>query len=161
MDKLVGYFPRSHHWNVHCHCMDYSQKNSSHYSMVLTKAMFMRSEYLFIYTCLVPSNIHTYIDNFKNCEDIAMNFLVSGMTASSPPIVDAGSPSGFSGLSGHESFHNQRDYCLGNFTYMFGRDTLLNTSYEASGIKSNIIEIGQERWAKIVKNGEFDISFDS
>ncbi len=40
--------------------------------------MFIRSEYLFWYTCVMPEGVHAYIDRNMNCEDIAMQMLASG-----------------------------------------------------------------------------------
>ncbi len=41
--------------------------------------MFIRSEYLFWYTCVMPEGVHAYIDRNMNCEDIAMQMLASGI----------------------------------------------------------------------------------
>ena len=57
------------------------------YSIMLTKFMFIRSEYLFWYTCILPECVHAYIDDNMNCEDIAMQMLASGMTNQAPVAV--------------------------------------------------------------------------
>ena len=54
---------------------------------MLTKFMFIRSEYLFWYTCILPECVHAYIDDNMNCEDIAMQMLASGMTNQAPVAV--------------------------------------------------------------------------
>ncbi len=164
MDKLAGYFTRSHVWNPHRRRLEYVLNTTGSYSMVLTKAMFMRSDYLFIYSCLLPSEIHAYIDTVGSCEDIAMNFLVSGLSASPPirihaSIIDAGTRQGYPGLSAKDGFGNQRDYCLGNFTSMFSRNTLLLSSYTiTSHIDPKIYEITRSNWTELTNNKVFSFS---
>ena len=91
--------------------------------------MFIRSEYLFWYTCLLPERIHANIDENMNCEDIAMQMLVTGMT-NSPPIAvqvlkvieDYGTVKGISAKKGHI---NNRGACMSYFHKSFGsRDVL-------------------------------------
>lgn len=93
---------------------------------MLTKFMFMLSDYLYDYTCLLPPKIHQYIDDHLNCEDIAMNLLVSGLTGSKPVAVmthvdDFGTTSGISTKAGHMS---SRSNCMTDLIRLFGRDTL-------------------------------------
>jgi hypothetical protein len=93
---------------------------------MLTKFMFMSSEYLYDYTCLLPTRIHRSIDEKLNCEDIAMNLMVSGMTGAKPVAVllhvdDFGTTSGISTKQGHLS---NRSTCMTDLIRLFGRDTL-------------------------------------
>ena len=81
--------------------------------------MFIRSEYLFWYTCLLPERIHAYINKNRNCEDIAMQMMVSGMTNSPPvavqvtkPILDYGI---FTGISAMKDHIQKRGGCLSYF----------------------------------------------
>lgn len=62
--------------------------------MILTKFMFLDSKYLhsFFDDKLVPSTVRAYIDQRRNCEDIAMNFLVAEMSQL-PPIKVSTAPS--------------------------------------------------------------------
>ena len=97
---------------------------------MLTKFMFIRSEYLLWYTCILPECVHAYIDDNMNCEDIAMQILVSGMTNQPPvavqvlkPIEDYGTVRGISTHSGHL---NNRASCMDFFHKSFGyKDVLL------------------------------------
>lgn len=82
---IVGFFPRRmengkyrlgsiHTW-------------SEPYELMLTKAMMIRKEYLWKYSC--ESNmekVHSIVDKFMNCEDIAMNFVVSNATHLAAPL---------------------------------------------------------------------------
>lgn len=53
--------------------------------MVLTGAAFHHKYWNYAYTTSMPGNIKEYVDAHMNCEDIAMNFLVSNRT-NKPPI---------------------------------------------------------------------------
>ena len=50
------------------------------YSMVLTKGFLMHRRYTGIYSCLAPRPMLAFVDEHKNGEDIAMNFVVSSLT---------------------------------------------------------------------------------
>ncbi|KOB69799.1 Exostosin-3, partial [Operophtera brumata] len=54
-------------------------------SMVLTGAAFVHRYYLWAYWRTLPAAIRDYVDEFMNCEDIAMNFLVAHITRR-PPV---------------------------------------------------------------------------
>ena len=53
--------------------------------MVLTGAAFYHKYYSYIYTHVMPAVIRETVDSFMNCEDLAMNFLISHMTRK-PPV---------------------------------------------------------------------------
>jgi hypothetical protein len=55
------------------------------YSMVLSKASFFHRQYLDLYTIRMLPSIRDYVNENRNCEDIAMSFLVANVTGS-PPI---------------------------------------------------------------------------
>lgn len=88
-DQLVGYVPRVHvgspgkwtyrHW--------WTVWSTGRYSIILTKVAFLHHKYFKMYTEKVPKAIHDYIDAHKNCEDIAMQFLVSNVTRTAPVWV--------------------------------------------------------------------------
>lgn len=128
--SLVGVFPRYHSYNSGNRTYNYEIRSPDRprlYSIMLTKFMFIASEFLYIYTCLLPPRIHRYIDDHMNCEDIAMNLLVSGTTGSKPSAVmmprvdDFGTTSGISGKDGHL---NSRSQCVTDLIRLFGKDTL-------------------------------------
>ena len=82
---------------------------------------------------MLPERIHSYIDDNMNCEDIAMQMLVTGMANTPPiavqvskPIDDYGTVKGISALKGHLG---NRALCLVEFHESFGfRDVLLYNS---------------------------------
>jgi hypothetical protein len=55
------------------------------YSMILSKAAFIHHKYFELYTHQMPASIHQYVREARNCEDIAMSFLVANAT-SAPPL---------------------------------------------------------------------------
>lgn len=48
---------------------------SERYSIMLTKIEFMKSEYLFWYSCAFDRRVLQWIREHKNCEDIAMQMV--------------------------------------------------------------------------------------
>lgn len=57
--------------------------------MVLTGAAFVHRYYLWAYWRALPAAIRDYVDEYMNCEDIAMNFLVAHVTRKPPVKVSA------------------------------------------------------------------------
>ncbi|KAL0452752.1 UNVERIFIED_CONTAM: Glycosyltransferase family 64 protein C4 [Sesamum latifolium] len=102
------------------------------YSMILSKAAFFHKKYLSMYTYEMPSSIRDYVTKNRNCEDIAMSFLVANATGA-PPIWVKGSifeigSTGISSLGGH---HEKRTQCVNWFAAEYGRMPLLSTSVKA------------------------------
>lgn len=89
-DAIVGFRSDSHGVSTSDDKVTFTQNfdGEYRYSMIKSNSMFLRSDYLHAYTCLIPEEIHQYIDKHPSCYDIAMNMLVSGMTGSSPVLVD-------------------------------------------------------------------------
>lgn len=56
--------------------------------MVLTGAAFIHKHYTYLYTHWLPQAIRDKVDEYMNCEDIAMNFLISHITRKPPVKVD-------------------------------------------------------------------------
>ncbi|XP_024020498.1 glycosyltransferase family 64 protein C4 [Morus notabilis] len=138
-DTMVGFVPRIH-W------VDPSKGNRDHYiyggwwsvwwtgsySMVLSKAAFFHKKYLSMYTNEMPASIREYTTKNRNCEDIAMSFLVANATGSPPiwvkgKIFEIGS-TGISSLGGHSE---KRTKCLNRFVTEFGRNPLITTNVKA------------------------------
>lgn len=89
-DGITGYFPRIHHYGGKRKPSMYEMAGTQHeYSIILTKAMFINADFLYAYTCLLPHEVHAYVDEHLNCEDIAMNMLVTGMSGEAPTLVEA------------------------------------------------------------------------
>lgn len=122
-DQLVGWYPRlasQHHGGSRYYGKLRSLFWSAEYSIVLTKAAFLHRRYLQAYTEQVPPAVHAMVRRRRNCEDIAMQFLVSSMAATAPTFVwnptaiDKGHglvPS-VPGISGGSSHIESRSQCV-------------------------------------------------
>lgn len=138
-DTMVGFVPRSH-W------VDKSKGNMEPYtyggwwsvwwmgtySMVLSKAAFFHKKYLSMYTNEMRASIREYVTKNRNCEDIAMSFLVGNATGAPPiwvkgEINEIGS-TGISSLGGHSE---KRSQCVNRFVAEYGQMPLVTTSVKA------------------------------
>ncbi|XAR65912.1 N-acetylglucosaminyl-proteoglycan 4-beta-glucuronosyltransferase [Bertholletia excelsa] len=138
-DAMVGFVPRMH-W------IDKSSGNTDKfiyggwwsvwwtgtYSMVLSKAAFFHKKYLSLYTNDMPASIRDYVTKNRNCEDIAMSFLVANATGAPPvwvkgKIFEIGS-TGISSLGGHIV---KRSKCVNRFVDEYGKMPLVSTSLKA------------------------------
>ncbi|KAJ3047981.1 Exostoses (Multiple)-like 3 [Rhizophlyctis rosea] len=138
---LIGFFPRGHRVvpsTSHLPNPEYEyvlrrEPDTPTYSIMLTKSLFTPSDFLYTYTCLLPPKIHAYIDSIKNCEDIAFNMMVSGLTGLAPVAVnstvdDFGTTSGISWQTGHLG---ERSGCLNGLVEIWGRMVLRGTEVQA------------------------------
>lgn len=55
------------------------------YTIMLTKVSLMSTSYLQAFKTMVPSSVLEYIDKHRNCEDIAMAYVVL-LLSQSPPV---------------------------------------------------------------------------
>lgn len=82
------------------------------------------------YTCVLAPEIHRFVDMGKNCEDIAMNMMVSGLTGLPPVCIDEHEVLDFGtsrGISISSAFTHRRDQCTADLIQLFGRDTLVES----------------------------------
>ncbi|POO03882.1 Exostosin, C-terminal [Trema orientale] len=89
--RLIGFFARSHD-------IDLSRKewiytvHPDKYSIVLTKFMILKRDYLFSYSCgggPLMGRMRSFVDRARNCEDILMNFVVADELRAGPILVGA------------------------------------------------------------------------
>ncbi|KAJ4964485.1 hypothetical protein NE237_024424 [Protea cynaroides] len=88
-DNLVGFFARSHDFDLSRRTWIYTV-HPDKYSIVLTKFMILKTDYLYMYSC--GSNMdemRKVVDRMRNCEDILMNFVVANATNSGPILIGA------------------------------------------------------------------------
>jgi len=104
--------------------------------MIITKAVFMNADYLLLYTCLVPEHVHNYVDSQMNCEDIALNFMVAGLTRQPPLALQLMQPDRkmqdfgtHDGLSVRGNHLTRRSACIDEFMKVFEGDPLVYTSF--------------------------------
>jgi len=134
-DSLVGFMPRVHlrkknglleyrcWWRVWWHGV---------YSIVLTKAAIFNHKFLELYTTAMPQSIRDLVDTEKNCEDLAMQFLIANTTGL-PPIYVKGHLSDlgvFSGISTSKGIAaaghmDARSQCLNDLETLYGHVPLI------------------------------------
>lgn len=135
--NMVGFMPRIHvrrgdSYQYRCWWFTWW---TGAYSIVLTKAALLHHRYFAMYTSL-PQELLTYIDDRRNCEDIAMQFLVSNVTNLAPIYVkghltDLGALGGISTSqnvlkAGHMA---ARDECINDLIGFFGRNPLRKSHF--------------------------------
>ncbi|VDO15343.1 unnamed protein product, partial [Brugia timori] len=81
--KIVGFPARRH--SQQGNEILYDSNHTCQFSMILTGAAFIHKAYLYAYTYGMPQVIRDKVDEFMNCEDLAMNFFVAHLTRE-PPI---------------------------------------------------------------------------
>mmetsp|Transcript_9283 Transcript_9283/g.13987 ORF Transcript_9283/g.13987 Transcript_9283/m.13987 type:complete len:358 (-) Transcript_9283:75-1148(-) len=136
-NTIVGFMPRVHvkgtgdrltyraWWHVWW---------SGSYSIILTKAAFLHHIYLDMYTNKLPKEVHSFVDTNRNCEDIAMQFLVSNHTGL-PPLFVKGHLNDLGALGGISTSQNvitashmdERSNCLNELVKIFGKNPLVKT----------------------------------
>lgn len=138
-DRIVGFPGRFHAWDLNNNAAwNYNSNYSCELSMVLTGAAFFHKYYTYLYTYTLPQAIRDKVDEYMNCEDIAMNFLVSHITRKPPVKVTSrwtfrcpGCPIS---LSEDDTHFQERHKCINFFAEIFGYMPLLNTQYRADSI---------------------------
>ncbi|KAH7286817.1 hypothetical protein KP509_32G023500 [Ceratopteris richardii] len=145
-DSMVGFVPRMH-W-IQSEMQDASFPRYIYggwwsvwwmgtYSMVLSKCAFLHQKYLDLYTNHMPVQIRDYVTHKRNCEDIAMSFLVANATQGPPIWVKGKSYEigtiGISSLTGHSE---HRTACLNMFMDMYGYMPLVHSNVKAVDARS-------------------------
>ncbi|KAG7294998.1 hypothetical protein JYU34_022594 [Plutella xylostella] len=138
-DQIVGFPGRYHAWDLNYNNgFLYNSNYSCELSMVLTGAAFIHRYYLWSYWRLLPAAIREYVDEYMNCEDIAMNFLVSHITRKPPVKVTSrwtfrcpGCPVT---LSADQTHFHERHKCIQFFSQVMGYTPLVSTQYRADSV---------------------------
>ncbi|GFQ71601.1 exostosin-like 3 [Trichonephila clavata] len=137
-DRIVGFPGRYHAWDTVNGGWLYNSNYSCELSMVLTGAAFFHKYYTFLYSHSMPQSIRDKVDEYMNCEDIAMNFLVSHITRKPPLKVTSrwtfrcpGCPVS---LSEEDSHFQERHRCIDHFTQVYGYMPLLYTQFRADSV---------------------------
>ncbi|KAL1355761.1 hypothetical protein HN51_007745 [Arachis hypogaea] len=136
-DRIVGLFARSHDFDLNRKEWVYTV-HPDRFSIMLTKFMLLKSEYLYRYTCgggEKMASMRRMVDSVRNCEDILMNIVVSEVAKVGPVLVGArrvrdygdarndegGEGYGSGGLSGRKGEHRRRrGWCITEFHRVLG-----------------------------------------
>ena len=65
--------------------MFYLKNSITQYCLYINRWCYLQQYYAYLYTHWMPMEIRDMVDQYMNCEDIAMNFLVSHITRK-PPV---------------------------------------------------------------------------
>jgi len=137
-DRLVGFPGRFHAWDMNHSSWNYNSNYSCELSMVLTGAAFYHKYYNYVYSEVMAPAVRDMVDEFMNCEDLAMNFLISHITRQPPVKVTSrwtfrcpGCPVS---LSEDDSHFQERHKCINFFTQVYGYMPLLYTQYRADSV---------------------------
>ena len=141
--SLVGFTPRLVTWDE-AH-VGYRYQSSYKmvwwhglYNMILTKCCFMHKDFFSSYFSSLSEETLAFIDEHRNCEDIAMQFVVSNQTGGIPPVwvqsrfKDRGVKSGISQGKDHQE---ERSTCVTRLVKEFGHMPLTLTSHKAINAK--------------------------
>jgi len=135
-DRIVGFPGRGVKWNgTHWEYV----AHPCEVSLVLTGLAFIHKKYLNLYTYEMPEEIRERVDNVTNCEDIAMNFLVSHLTQKPPLKLTPGNQWGCPTCTWEEkgktslwkdpAHFNERNECINFFSKVYGYTPLFKAEY--------------------------------
>lgn len=114
---LVGYSPRMVAYDIWTGVTRYLRWQhtwwNGFYSIILTKACLMHKKYLVEYHKNIPKEMLAYIDEHKNCEDIAFAHIIAAIT-NAPPVWINGVVYDIAtnGISSGQSHFMDRGVCL-------------------------------------------------
>ncbi|VDP15039.1 unnamed protein product [Onchocerca flexuosa] len=83
-DRLVGFLPRVAVFNESTKLYEYHTDWANSMNIILLGAAFYHKYYGMLYHELLPPKMIEYVERNKNCEDIAMNFVISSVTGKNP-----------------------------------------------------------------------------
>uniref|UniRef100_A0A1I7VFN5 Exostosin family protein n=1 Tax=Loa loa TaxID=7209 RepID=A0A1I7VFN5_LOALO len=129
-DRLVGFLPRAVVFNESTKLYEYHTEWASSMNIILMGAAFYHKYYGMLYHELLPPKIIEYVERNKNCEDIAMNFLISSVTGKSPLKVTPREKFVYSSHVNNDissSWNAQRSICINSFISYFGYNPLVTS----------------------------------
>jgi len=142
-DQLVGFTLRDHYWDPILNSWMFTSRISNSYSMVMLNAAVFHRYYNHLYTTYLPNEVYSVLAQYMNCEDIALNFLISKVT-NKPPVKVAhsrhfnpgdvdkevgGRKASDSAKRRLERFR-QKQRCFQELIRIFGRVTLKRSQYK-------------------------------
>ncbi|XP_054159212.1 exostosin-2-like [Oppia nitens] len=148
-DRIVGFPSRVHRWDNLTHRWKYVSEWTNDVSMVLTGAAFYHNYYNHLYTNIMPKEIKLWVDQHMNCEDIAMNFLVSNVTGKAPIKVTPRKKFKCPECTNNEMLSadvlrhlNQRSDCINRFAAIYKSMPLKTVEFRADPVlyKDNLPE---------------------
>jgi len=137
-ERLVGFPGRHHSYNSTSKSFFYNSEHSCELSLVLTGGAFFHKYYSYVYTHNMSPLIRAMVDDYMNCEDIAMNFLVAHITKKPPIKVTSRwtfrCPECPVALSTDAHHYEERHTCMAYFEELYGYNPLKRTQFRADSI---------------------------
>nr|CAD2193965.1 unnamed protein product [Meloidogyne enterolobii] len=135
-DRIVG-FPARYHARFG-DTINYDSNHTCQFNMILTGAAFLHIFYLHAYTYHMPQIIRDKVDEWTNCEDLAMNFLVSHLSRK-PPIKTTSKwtlrcPTCKESLSNNLYYFDERHKCIQFFIKVYGYNPLLFSQFRVDSV---------------------------
>ncbi|CAM9105372.1 unnamed protein product [Choristocarpus tenellus] len=144
---MVGFHPRLVTYDKHSTAYSYKPSRfvfwTGIYNSVLTKCSFLHKDHLAAYSDMVTQPVLDYIDEHRNCEDIAMSFVVA-QKWKVPPIWVSGKvvEIGSKGISSFHDHFKARSKCVDFFEEAFGDMPLIRTN-------GKVVQVSSGLWAWI------------
>ena len=138
-DRIVGLPSRLHVW-MDDGKLKYESEWKNDVSIVLTGAAFYHNYFNHLYTYKMPGNIRDWVDEHMNCEDIAMNFVVSNHTGKAPIKVTPRKKFKCSecatggSLSLDQNHMVERSTCMNYFMDLYGMLPLKSVNFRADPV---------------------------
>lgn len=135
-DRLVGFPGRVHTTQNGTNRFKYESEWTNTVSMVLTGCAFHHKYFSHLFTYMMPVYIRDWVDQHMNCEDIAMNFMVSNYTGKAPIKVTRRKrfrcPECVTeSLWADPSHFVERSECLNEFVRAYGQMPLQTVEFRA------------------------------
>lgn len=139
-DRLVGFPSRVHLWDNTTNKWKYESEWTNDISMVLTGAAFYHKYFSYLYTHSMPKELKLWVDEHMNCEDIAMNFLMSNVTGKAAIKVTPRKKfkcpecTNTEMLSSDVSHMVERSDCINQFTRIYQSMPLKSVEFRADPV---------------------------
>ncbi|XP_022093971.1 exostosin-2-like [Acanthaster planci] len=137
-DRLIGYPARLHLWDETLLKWKYESEWTNDISIVLTGAAFYHKYFSYLYTHKMSAHIKSWVDDHMNCEDLAMNFLISNATGKPPmkvtPRKKFKCPECSNIISADLTHMVERSECVSEFAKMYGMVPLKTVQYRADPV---------------------------
>jgi hypothetical protein len=153
---LVGFSPRMNAFNTttgHARYLRWQHTWwSGMYSIVLTKVSFLHRDYLAEYFKIIPDTFLQYIDAHRNCEDLAMAYVVATQSKLPPVWVLAAGiqETSTSGISSAMDHFIQRGRCLDELSRLGEEGALRTAEWEPDAFVSTAKSVWVTAYQKAV-----------
>lgn len=124
---------------LHLHLDDFGARA---FSLVLTKFLFARRDYLWDFYCLSPPELLRIVEKYQNGEDIAFNMFTSAINREVPVVVEVKVDDfgRFDGISTRSDHYGARNRLTTDLIGVFGWNPLIKSNIAARGYRGYTAE---------------------